>query len=373
MRRVAEEKLGAPEPDHLRFETLAELRAACLRAWHLFRALPDAPETAFEADLKREGQSWSGPESQDFDPNRATTREAQVRLRVGQNTFRAALDDYWGGRCPLTGITDRALLRASHIVPWAECKSDGQRLNVFNGLLLAAHWDAAFDALVFRQVSDFRQGVEDISPFDVGKERVGAGLRADTRNAGIQRGLFPVGLGCIAIQSKQLQGFLFKAFLFGLEIFDQRPESEFRDEFRLPLGMLKGQLGQGHQGVADIISIRVLERDISDELHPEFFRDIRLAAAVGRPFLPGIGIAGLLHREVVSVSGHLELPHELDPLEKRDAPGLCENDFPRFGREIPEVDVLQERWAKLDPECGIVILGRGVRGRVPGRGLGRCR
>jgi predicted restriction endonuclease len=132
----------------LRFETIITLRAACLRAWHLFRALPDAPEAAFEADLKREGQSWSGPTSQDLDPSCATTREAQVRLRVGQSTFRAALDDYWGGRCPLTGITDRAMLRASHIVPWAECKSDGQRLDVFNGLLLAAHWDAAFDAFL---------------------------------------------------------------------------------------------------------------------------------------------------------------------------------------------------------------------------------
>lgn len=148
LRRLAEEGLGTPEADHLRFADLTTLRAACLRSWHLFRALPDAPEVAFEAGLKEEGQTWSGPDSQDLDPTRATTREAQVRLRVGQSTFRAALDDYWGGRCPLTGITDRALLRASHIVPWSECKSDGQRLDVFNGLLLAAHWDAAFDAFL---------------------------------------------------------------------------------------------------------------------------------------------------------------------------------------------------------------------------------
>lgn len=155
-RRLAEEGLGTPEADHLRFADLPALRAACLRAWHLFRALPDAPEAAFEADLKREGQTWSGPASQDLDPTRATTREAQVRLRVGQNTFRAALDDYWGGRCPLTGITDRALLRASHIVPWSECKSDAQRLDVFNGLLLAAHWDAAFDAFLVSFDADGR-------------------------------------------------------------------------------------------------------------------------------------------------------------------------------------------------------------------------
>jgi len=52
--------------------------------------------------------------------------------------------DYWGGRCPMTGITDHALLRASHIVPWSEC-NDEQRLDVHNGLLLSALWDAAFD------------------------------------------------------------------------------------------------------------------------------------------------------------------------------------------------------------------------------------
>ena len=38
------------------------------------------------------------------------------------------------------------MLRASHSVPWAACASDAERLDVHNGLLLAAHWDAAFDA-----------------------------------------------------------------------------------------------------------------------------------------------------------------------------------------------------------------------------------
>jgi len=61
-----------------------------------------------------------------------------------QNIFRDALMDDWGGRCPLTGITEPALLRASHIVPWVEW-GDEQRLDVHNGLLLSALWDAAFD------------------------------------------------------------------------------------------------------------------------------------------------------------------------------------------------------------------------------------
>jgi predicted restriction endonuclease len=37
------------------------------------------------------------------------------------------------------------LLRASHIKPWKDCESDEDRLDVHNGLLLSALWDAAFD------------------------------------------------------------------------------------------------------------------------------------------------------------------------------------------------------------------------------------
>jgi hypothetical protein len=37
--------------------------------------------------------------------------------RIGQDIFRARLMDYWRGRCALTGISDAALLRASHIIP----------------------------------------------------------------------------------------------------------------------------------------------------------------------------------------------------------------------------------------------------------------
>ncbi len=69
-----------------------------------------------------------------------------VIQRIGQDIFRARLMDYWQGSCPLTGISDAALLRASHIIPWAECESDAERLDVHNGLLLSALWDAAFDA-----------------------------------------------------------------------------------------------------------------------------------------------------------------------------------------------------------------------------------
>ena len=68
-----------------------------------------------------------------------------VRQRVGQDVFREALLDYWGGGCAVTGLALPDVLRASHAKPWADCGTDEERLDVFNGLLLVAHLDALFD------------------------------------------------------------------------------------------------------------------------------------------------------------------------------------------------------------------------------------
>lgn len=123
-----------PGPGAARFTygTLAALYDALDRAYHLARSLPTMPLAAFQ-------QQVAGLP-------RSTEAERWTVQRIGQGVFRQALLDYWGGRCPLTGITNPALLRASHIVPWAACRDDAQRLDVHNGLLLSALWDAAFDA-----------------------------------------------------------------------------------------------------------------------------------------------------------------------------------------------------------------------------------
>jgi hypothetical protein len=114
------------------FDTLGQLYGALDRAYRLGLSLPDAPLTSFQAAIQN--------------LPRTTEAERLVVQRIGQDVFRQALIAYWDGRCPLTGITDPALVRASHIVPWAECKTDEHRLDVHNGLLLSALWDAAFDA-----------------------------------------------------------------------------------------------------------------------------------------------------------------------------------------------------------------------------------
>jgi len=65
--------------------------------------------------------------------------------RIGQDVFRRMLLQYWNQRCPTSGISDPRLLRASHIKPWDVCENH-ERLSPFNGILLSANLDAAFDA-----------------------------------------------------------------------------------------------------------------------------------------------------------------------------------------------------------------------------------
>lgn len=104
-----------------------------------------------------------------------TERTAEVRQRIGQDVFREALFELWVGCCAVTGATlPPALLRASHVKPWADA-SDDERLDPFNGLLLAVHLDALFDA-----------GLVAFS--DDGAMLVSPDLNADTRRT---FGLFP--------------------------------------------------------------------------------------------------------------------------------------------------------------------------------------
>lgn len=113
----------------VRCRTPAELYDALRRVRVLLAQTPPLPEKRFEQSLQAVG---------------ATEAEAVVRQRVGQDLFREMLLDYWDGRCAVTGLAVPELLRASHAKPWAE-SNDTERLDVYNGLLLAVHLDALFD------------------------------------------------------------------------------------------------------------------------------------------------------------------------------------------------------------------------------------
>lgn len=77
-------------------------------------------------------------------PLAKTTVQQLVDARVGQGKFRSNLLVVFGSMCPITGLSEPKLLRASHIRPWAE-SSNTERLDPENGLLLAVGLDAAFD------------------------------------------------------------------------------------------------------------------------------------------------------------------------------------------------------------------------------------
>ena len=128
---AATASLPGPGLARYEFTTLTRLYTALPRVYALAVSLPDGPLEAFRDAVK--------------DMPGGTEVERMAIQRVGQTIFRDRLLTYWCNRCPLTGIADRALLRASHIKPWAACDTDAERLDTHNGLLLSALWDAAFD------------------------------------------------------------------------------------------------------------------------------------------------------------------------------------------------------------------------------------
>lgn len=112
------------------------LAALLRRAAELSLALPDQAARTFRERTGKELDQLA---------DQGTEVERLVRQRVGQDVFREALLDYWGGACAVTGLALPDVLRASHAKPWADCTSDEERLDVFNGFLLVAHLDALFD------------------------------------------------------------------------------------------------------------------------------------------------------------------------------------------------------------------------------------
>jgi len=113
---------------------LANSPEALLRALRLLKTLAMHPVGQLSAEV--EARLARIP---------VTERTREVRERIGQDVFRDALMEFWDGRCALSGMAlPRELLRASHAKPWAQ-SSDKEKLDPFNGLLLAVRYDALFD------------------------------------------------------------------------------------------------------------------------------------------------------------------------------------------------------------------------------------
>ena len=78
------------------------------------------------------------------DPEKRTEIETLIKARQGQGSFRQKLLKLYP-ICPLTDLDIQPLLIASHIKPWSKCNNE-ERLDPFNGLMLAPHIDALFDS-----------------------------------------------------------------------------------------------------------------------------------------------------------------------------------------------------------------------------------
>ena len=98
------------------------------------RTAPTGPATQDDAAAELE------PVDPDYT---GETKRQVVETRIKQAFFRRAVLSSYQARCCMTGLADRRLLLASHIVPWSKDKPN--RLNPRNGLCLSALHDRAFD------------------------------------------------------------------------------------------------------------------------------------------------------------------------------------------------------------------------------------
>jgi len=108
------------------------------RAAELGISLPDGPIRLYNERL-------NAYFAQNPNESLTTEREQIVKQRIGQDVYRDALLNYWKGSCAITSIDIPEILRASHIKAWADCDNDNDRLNIYNGFLLSANYDALFD------------------------------------------------------------------------------------------------------------------------------------------------------------------------------------------------------------------------------------
>ncbi|GAA5644292.1 MULTISPECIES: HNH endonuclease [Vibrio] len=106
--------------------------SAALSSYHKF--LVDLAQVDVNADIR---QVMSDDNLTD------TEKKILVSTRIGQGIFRTQLIQLWR-KCAVTGYKNTQILIASHIKPW-RASSNEERLDKYNGLLLLANLDKAFD------------------------------------------------------------------------------------------------------------------------------------------------------------------------------------------------------------------------------------
>lgn len=79
---------------------------------------------------------------------------SKTKVRIGQTYYRKMIISLYGGKCCITGLDVPKLLRASHIIRWADDKEN--RMNPENGLCLSGTYDLAFDQHLISFDEDYK-------------------------------------------------------------------------------------------------------------------------------------------------------------------------------------------------------------------------
>ncbi|NCA81973.1 MAG: HNH endonuclease [Opitutae bacterium] len=90
----------------------------------------------------------------DYASREGKDRICSAKARVNQDFFRELILDEYRTQCCVSGLNVPEVLRASHIIGWAD--DEANRLNPANGLCLSATYDAAFDRHLISFDEDYR-------------------------------------------------------------------------------------------------------------------------------------------------------------------------------------------------------------------------
>jgi len=113
------------------------------KLWTIYNTEGSAPETLAEKLVSVGMEDCVNLPDGDVPPPQGEDVLREVKSRLNQRFFRFMIMRDYSSCCCLTGLEVPEVLRASHIIPWAE--DERNRMNPANGLCLSATYDAAFD------------------------------------------------------------------------------------------------------------------------------------------------------------------------------------------------------------------------------------
>ncbi len=121
--------------------------------------LAGTPETSQSRGMAEEEINF------DFE---GSEKQVLTTRRIGQDLFRKMILVSYRNRCALTGIEDKRLLNASHIVSWKDDPEN--RVNPTNGICLNVLHDRAFDRHLITFDDDYKMKIASHVPIIAKRE-----------------------------------------------------------------------------------------------------------------------------------------------------------------------------------------------------------